>query len=378
MPNDTDSRRQAAPAPFKPVDLAVAAILLATVLVLGGLRTALRPARSTTMASTSPLQRRLRGSRLSAGINLPSEPWQTKYPFLYPACLALLSTVWPSFPQNLFLIQMFSVCCAAGAAASAYLFLVRFRYGSTWMCAASCLIAGTSASHLFFATQALSEALFGLLGVAGLWACETASRRSTTTVRQFLLGVLSSVSFDARTIGAASIVGSADHLRRYGRISRSILCGMALPVVAWIGWVAIAATGTAAPAYYSVQNYTSWWLESSVNVPLLNLLWLVFGTVQLSAEPLFDALPWPIPIALGVLTWIHIIGGPACRRLVPKTLTVYAVVLTLGHGPPEDSLSRCYRSSFFTWLNLWLCHEVVAPGSLAVMRRSFRDRTGLR
>ena len=38
-------------------------------------------------------------------INLPNSPLQTKYPILYPALLAIIWKIWPSFPKNLLLCK---------------------------------------------------------------------------------------------------------------------------------------------------------------------------------------------------------------------------------------------------------------------------------
>src|SRR5687767_12816728 len=45
--------------------------------------------------------------------NLPGEPPQTKYPPLYPLFLAVLWEIGPDFPDNLLLIQGFSIACGS-------------------------------------------------------------------------------------------------------------------------------------------------------------------------------------------------------------------------------------------------------------------------
>src|SRR5258708_39392465 len=47
-----------------------------------------------------------RGYRL---INLPVAPFQTKYPILYPAVLAIIWRLWPAFPDNLMAMQGLSL-----------------------------------------------------------------------------------------------------------------------------------------------------------------------------------------------------------------------------------------------------------------------------
>src|SRR5882757_4013578 len=47
-------------------------------------------------------------------ISLPDELFQTKYPFLYPAILAVLWKLFPAFPANVFVFKLLSMC-ATGA-----------------------------------------------------------------------------------------------------------------------------------------------------------------------------------------------------------------------------------------------------------------------
>ena len=46
-------------------------------------------------------------------IELPGEPWQTKYPIFYPAILAGMFLLWPEYPQNVSLLLLPSVIAAA-------------------------------------------------------------------------------------------------------------------------------------------------------------------------------------------------------------------------------------------------------------------------
>ena len=46
-------------------------------------------------------------------INLPSSPLQTKYPFLYPAILAIIWKINPNFPDNLTVMQIGSAAFGA-------------------------------------------------------------------------------------------------------------------------------------------------------------------------------------------------------------------------------------------------------------------------
>jgi len=57
-------------------------------------------------------------------VGLPGDPWQTKYPFLYPGALAAIWKLWPDFPANLLVMKLLGV-----AALSASVWLATRWYG---------------------------------------------------------------------------------------------------------------------------------------------------------------------------------------------------------------------------------------------------------
>src|SRR4051812_29458657 len=102
------------PAVSAPVSLhrrdALAAIILALVLLAGGLW---RMTPGVCGVFHDDAIYVLTGHALADGrgyrlVNLPEAPPQTKYPFLYPAALALVWKLWPDFPSNLIFMQSLS------------------------------------------------------------------------------------------------------------------------------------------------------------------------------------------------------------------------------------------------------------------------------
>ena len=137
-------------------------------------------------------------------INLPGEPPQTKYPFLYPAVLSVFWKMWPAFPDNLALLQGFSLLCSAMAIAISFLYLVRFGYFSDTECAIAGIICATSPSLLYFSTQTLSEPFFAVLLTCGLWmGDEVMTRRAPGSRREnWVAGVIIALPFLCRVIAA--------------------------------------------------------------------------------------------------------------------------------------------------------------------------------
>src|SRR5687768_15661566 len=104
---------------------------------------------------------------------VPGAPLQTKYPFLYPAALAAIYAFWPTFPDNLLAMQIFTLLCGAAAIALSYLYLVRFEYCSRGVAAAGGVVCATASYFLYFCVLAMAEMPFALLTVITLWALES-------------------------------------------------------------------------------------------------------------------------------------------------------------------------------------------------------------
>ena len=256
-----------------------------------------------------------RGYRL---IDLPGEPPQTKYPFLYPAVLAILWRLWPVFPDNLALLQGFSLICTASSVAIAFLYLVRFGYFSKAEAASASLIGATSPVVLYFATQTLSEPLFGLLLICGLWCAESAIHRSTQLGRSTSLfyGVTLALPFLARVVaGPVLAVGSLLVLWR--KRNAWLLVGTGCCASMWVWWVlrhsvAPVADGDVA-TYYTVTPYISWWSQRTLNplrVPAWNTVFLLSSTITV-ALPAFAAIA-------SHFVWIVLVGGLATWWLIAK------------------------------------------------------------
>ena len=132
-------------------------------------------------------------------IDLPNSPLQTKYPILYPALLAIIWKIWPSFPQNLIAMQGLSLLAGAGTVALSYLFLVRFGYASRGVALIAAMFCATSVFFLYFSTLTLSETPYALISILALWAIERQMRFPVDKPGlQVTLGLLLAVPFLTR------------------------------------------------------------------------------------------------------------------------------------------------------------------------------------
>ncbi len=281
-------------------------------------------------------------------INLPAAPWQTKYPILYPALLALIWKLWPSFPDNLWAMQALSLLAGAAVAGLAYLYLVRFGYFTRGVALAAGLLGATSINFLYFATLILSEIPFALLLLAALWALEEQARAPRVSgMRQLLLGILLGLPFLCRTIGITLVPVGLFVLNRQRQPLRWTAAAAAALILSWLLWTIAASiyfpkdhiTG-----YYT--DYLTWWrghgFPSLIRVLVSNLFVLTGITGSLGVPGLDKAasfllgplVPVALFLVLGIITWIAVANDAGKRHILPLYLMSYFLITGLWPWPP--------------------------------------------
>src|SRR5579864_3439193 len=103
--------------------------------------------------------------------SLPGEPYQTKYPPLYPALLAGIWKVNPNFPANLPLATLFSWLLFPVYLATVWAFLRQWGFGWREQCILV-LLAGLSPVAVAFSFSLMPELLFTALFVASVLLAE--------------------------------------------------------------------------------------------------------------------------------------------------------------------------------------------------------------
>lgn len=169
-------------------------------------------------------------------IHLPGAPAGVHYPVLYPAALSLLWRLWPSFPANVVLFQLFD---AATLGACAWLIA---RGTNRWPLPAAgrhaAMLLGFLAFPLLTAIGVrFSEPLFLLLLLS---AVAVVDRPSVSVRAAALAGVFAGLALLTRSIGVSVIGGIVIALwvrgeRRAALVSLAVALTVAAP---WFAWVA--------------------------------------------------------------------------------------------------------------------------------------------
>jgi hypothetical protein len=285
-------------------------------------------------------------------ISVPGEPLQTKYPWIYPAMLAVVWHLWPEFPDNLLAMQALTLCFAAAAVAVGFLYLVRFGYCSRKIAAGAGLICATSPYFLYFAVHTMAEMPFALLSIFGLWGVESFARRPEMNRRgQFAWGCMLGVPFLCRTIGATLIVAGLWVLWRQRRRLRWYAAGVLCAVVPWILFSA-AGRGiwdqNPVDGYYT--DYFGCWSSTGVSligrVISLNGLMIAHGSVDLPLEGVSVFVrPWlgssaagGLFLFVGLATWVAMIPDLIKNRALAWMLAAYLAAMLVWSWPPHRFL----------------------------------------
>jgi hypothetical protein len=192
-------------------------------------------------------------------INLPGEPFATKYPPLYPATLAVVWKIWPEFPANLALLK--SVNCALVAALLVVIaaWLKRLPGTSPWERMAALALIATAPGVFSFGDLVLSEPLYTLLTFA-VFALLPDDEEPVADRRALLLALLCGAAALTRTIGATLCAALVITLWRRNRRA-AVVASVALACVCgpWLVWTRVARGVSSHLLDYYVEYETSAW-----------------------------------------------------------------------------------------------------------------------
>jgi hypothetical protein len=275
-------------------------------------------------------------------IYLPNSPLQTKYPILYPALLAVVWKLWPSFPDNLLLMKWLSLLCGAATIPLSYLYFLRFGYFSRSIAAATGLICATSPIFLYFSTQTLSEIPFALLVILALWSFDAHMEQPDSKgSRQFFLGVLLALPFLCRSIGVTLVVAALLIQYYRGRTIRWVTLGMAAVMLPWFIWMA---AGLGAwerdPIIGYYTDYLSWWgtmggalafriiWQNLLNILITGALVLLEGFAAI-LQSINSWVQVSLFLFLGSIPLISLISKLPTWRLLPFFMSSYLLLVLL-------------------------------------------------
>jgi hypothetical protein len=171
--------------------------------------------------------------------SLPAQPYQTKYPPLYPALLAGIWKMNPSFPSNLPLATLFAWLLLPVYLAMVWALLR--QYGFSW--GEQCILvlaAGLSPIAATFSFSLMPELLFTALLVASLLLAEKSMGNNAPAWLPILAGVCGAFAYLTKSAaGPVLLTAPLYFLWRKQFVKAGLFFGAMLPAVAgWQWWAA--------------------------------------------------------------------------------------------------------------------------------------------
>jgi len=266
-------------------------------------------------------------------ISLPGEPFQRKYPVVFPAMLAAVWRIAGDFPGNI--VWLKSVSLLAGAVFLCLTYgLLRTVGVSGW--AAALIIGAVLPATWALTNVVMSELAYGAISMGALWLLERAVRENDSLVLGLAAGCVAGLAYQTRMVGLALVLAMIIVMawRRRWRSLAGGMVGIGLAVGVCRMWQGPASE---VPLAYEYDvNYGGWFLHTIhdlgwrfvVVVPLKNLIlcalvvsWRVLPDMYDLSRPVIRQ--FAVVVAV-VLIWSTLISGWIRRKY-----EVWAIYLAL-------------------------------------------------
>ncbi len=280
-----------------------------------------------------------RGYRI---LSLPAEPFQTKYPPLWPLLLAIIWKLDPHFPENLPWAMALGWVMLPAFVTLAW-FWLRNHGLSARLSIALCAIVALSPCAVVISAGVMSDLVFSVALLAAMLAIESAER---STLWALGAGVLAAIAYLIKTAALPlAAAGPLWLLLRKKYRAAALMFGAMLPaVIAWTLWsrAHMSNAGDLVTLYYTnylgFQIYNVGWRDLPV-IMWKNLDGLFWGIAELL---IFDVAKSAWGICLARFLGIVVIAGTVrfARRagVTPYHWFAlgYTAILLVWHFPPNN------------------------------------------
>ena len=226
-------------------------------------------------------------------LSLPDEPYQTKYPPVYPALLAGIWKLNPNFPSNLPAAAMFAWSLLPIYLLTVWLFLRQFGF-ERWRARMLLLAAALSPVAVVFSFSLMPELIFTALLLASLLLAERALKAGAARWVPLLAGVFGALAYLTKSSAAPILltVPACFLWRRQFRSAALFVAAMLPAPLAWQWWV----SSHLSPSRDLVTlYYTNYFGFQIYNVPLRDLPLVVWHNLDAFLMGVGKVLTFDVP-----------------------------------------------------------------------------------
>lgn len=279
--------------------------------------------------------------------SLPTQPFQTKYPPLYPLLLSIAWRIDPHFPENLHIAAWIS-----WSALPVLLFLLALLYprlGITgWRKWLLLTAVALNPYVILFSSKLLSELWFTALLLGAFILIERAAKGNRTALWALAAGGVGGLAYLTRSAGIALLAAGLLYLWfRGARRNALILAATMLPVIAaWMLWVRLHAYhGTDSPLVYYTDYFRyeiyqitpktlHLFLWKNLDGLVSSLGYLVLAKIRTSLFLKILAEVVGVATISGIVRMVR--GGRAALYSIFAAGTCF--LLVIWHFPPDERL----------------------------------------
>jgi hypothetical protein len=280
-----------------------------------------------------------RGYRI---LSLPGEPFQTKYPPLWPLALAAVWKIDPRFPENLRWAMALAWVMLPAFMVLAWCWFRSVGFGPA-MRTTLCAVLVLSPWVVFLSTTLMSELIFSVALLAALLALERAKKSPWLALAAGLLGA---VAYLIKTAALPLLVVGPLWLiwRRQYRSAAVFFCAMFPAVAAWMLWAGHHMTGARDIVSLYYTNYLGYQIYNIGWRDLPLVMWKNLDGVFSGVAGLliFDLGKSVLGMHLSRFLAIGAIAGVVrmarTRGLSPYHgfAAAYTAILLVWHFPPNE------------------------------------------
>ena len=258
-------------------------------------------------------------------VHLPGSPAAVHYPPLYPMVLSLLWRLWPAFPSNATLFELFD-SAALGIAAWLVAKHARLAFAPRWVIAAVVVAGFTAFPMLSLVSVRFSEPTFLALAALAVLSADGTDRGWRQAV---VVGVAGGLSLLTRSIGVAVVAGTAAHLLFSGRKRDAgiAVATAGLIVLPWNIWLWLRASEVHPLLVSNYGTYGQLVQQSGLDAVLAGFNWRVLEPVGQLLLP--DGPTWWLMSTRVALAALLVWGGVRLRKRVPALIWTLAFYLAV-------------------------------------------------
>jgi hypothetical protein len=211
------------------------------------------------------------GKALSQGkgftlLHVVEEPGQIKYPFVYPAILALVWLINQHFPQNIPALNYITIAFTLASCWMIYVYLRHAQKFPGWLAILTIGLVTSNFFFIYFFSSVMSEAPYLFCSLLTLWAFHRLQSKQPVITRDgiYLLVLLSALTFLTRVTGITLMAAIGVWFLMHRQWKNALWYGagcLAIGVFPWMLWVKANTPPVTDLNYPLLNAYSNYGLE---------------------------------------------------------------------------------------------------------------------